>query len=56
MLYDSILIDGKKYGITYHLKLPDEINPLKITKKTIITYSSLDFTVPLAMFTIARSE
>ena len=29
MLYDSILIDGKKYGITDLLKLPDEINPLK---------------------------
>ena len=29
MLYDSILIHGKKYGVTDLLKLPDDINPLK---------------------------
>ena len=33
MLYDSILIDGNKYGITDMLKLSDEINPLKNHKK-----------------------
>ena len=37
MLYDSVLIDGKKYGITDLLKLPDEEKSLKnITKMTII--------------------
>ena len=33
MLYDSILIDGIKYGITDLLKLPDEINPFKTLQK-----------------------
>ena len=32
MLYDSILIDGKKWGITDLLKLPDDINPLKTSQ------------------------
>ena len=36
MLYDSILIDGSKYGITDQLKLPDEINPLKTSQKMTI--------------------
>ena len=33
LLYDSILIDGIKYGITDLLKLPDEIYPLKASQK-----------------------
>ena len=33
MLFDSILIDGKKYGIVDLLKLSDEINPLKTSQK-----------------------
>ena len=35
-LYDSILIDVIKYGITDLLKLPDEINPLKTSQKIMI--------------------
>ena len=33
MLYDSILIDGKKYSIADMLKLPDEINLFKKSQK-----------------------
>ena len=33
LLYDSILIDGIKYGITDLLKLPEEINPLKTSQE-----------------------
>ena len=33
LLYDSILIDGIKYGIKDLLKLPEEINPLKTWQK-----------------------
>ena len=36
MLYDCILIDAIKYGITDLLKLPDEINPLKTLQKTTL--------------------
>ena len=36
MQYDFILIDGKKYGVTDLLKLPDEINPLKTSQKMTI--------------------
>ena len=36
LLYDSILIDGIRYGITDLLKLPDEINPLKKSQKIMI--------------------
>ena len=36
MLYDSILIDGKKFGRTDLLKLPDEINPLQTSQKMTI--------------------
>ena len=34
ILYDSILIDSIKYGITDLLKLTDEINPLKTSQKS----------------------
>ena len=57
LLYDSILIDSIKYGITDLLKLPDEINPLKTSQKMMIKpWSSLVFTAPLAIFTIANFQ
>ena len=57
LLYDSLLIDGIKYGKTDLLKLPDEINPLKTSQKVVIKpWSSLVFTAPLAILTIANFQ